>query len=317
MNLFIKRSERLFYLFVTIFFSFSACDIVNPPEDRVVIIVKDRKITTQDLKDDIKHLTAGMGISDQGIRHVINPLINKIVDHYILMEYGKEKGITISENELESEIKDIKKDYQEKDFEEMLLHQYVDYEEWRKGLRQQLLIKKILKEVSDRISPVTFHELKTYFDTHQDEFLRSEMVKFRQIVTLSREEAEKILKRLKDGEDMDELGRKTSIAPMLGTDGEEGWIARGDLEESMEKVIFSLPLGKISPVVKTPYGYHIIKVIEKGSGGFKSLPEAMKEIETKLFLQKKELLFSNWLKELRGIFSVQINQEVLKTMEFG
>ena len=304
-------------MFVAIFFSFSACDIVNPPEDRVVIIVKDRKITTKDLKEDIKYLTAGMGITDQGIKHIINPLVNKIVDHYLLMEYGREKGITISENELESEIKDIKKDYQEKDFEEMLLHKYVDYEGWKKGLRKQLFIKKILKEVSEGISPVPFHETKAYFDSHQDEFLSPEMVKFRQIVTLSREEAEKILKRLTDEEDMDELGRKTSMVTVVNNGGGEGWVAREDLEESMGKVIFSLPIGKISPVVKTPYGYHIFKVVEKRPGGFKSLPEAMKEIEAKLFHQKKELFFSKWLKELRGKSPVKVNQEVLRTMEFG
>jgi parvulin-like peptidyl-prolyl isomerase len=299
------------------FFFLSACGIFDRSDEKVAITVGKRNVTPDELKRDIKFITFEMGIPDQTVKNVLQPLVDRMVDHYLILEYGKEKGITVSTNELESAVKDIKKDYPDKVFQEMLLHRYVDFEEWQEGLRQQLLIKNIIREASQNISPVTFHEVKTYFESHQNEFMRPRMVKFRQVVTRTKDEAEKILQRSKNGEDLDALARAYSVAPEAENGGVVGWVAQGELEESMEKVIFSLPVGRISPVVRTPYGYHIFEVLSKRSEGLKSLPEAMEGIESKLYHEKTELFYQRWLKELRVHYPVSVNNELLNTLEFG
>jgi parvulin-like peptidyl-prolyl isomerase len=299
------------------FFFLSACGIFDRSDEKVAITVGKRNVTPDELKRDIKFITFEMGIPDQSVKNVLQPLVDRMVDHYLILEYGKEKGITVSTNELESAVKDIKKDYPDKVFQEMLLHRYVDFEEWQEGLRQQLLIKNIIREASQNISPVTFHEVKTYFESHQNEFMRPRMVKFRQVVTRTKDEAEKILQRSKNGEDLDALARAYSVAPEAENGGVVGWVAQGELEESMEKVIFSLPVGRISPVVRTPYGYHIFEVLSKRSEGLKSLPEAMEGIESKLYHEKTELFYQRWLKELRVHYPVSVNNELLNTLEFG
>jgi len=295
----------------------AACGIVGQPEERVVISVGKRNITLEELKRDIKRITFEMGITDQEVEYAINPLVNKIVDHYLILEYGKEKQIVVSEHELGSAVKEIKKDYPEKVFHEVLLHGYLDFKEWKEKLEQQLLIKKIIKKISESIAPITAHEIKTYFDSHQDEFRRPAMVKFRQIVTRTRAEADRIRKRLAKGEDMSELAMKYSISPEGKNGGNVSWIARGELEESMGKGLFALSVGKIGPVVETPYGFHIFEALSKRPEGFQNLHEAMAEIETTLFLQKEELFYKKWLKELRSLFPVKVNQELLKTLELG
>ena len=310
--------KRVFLLALAISFGSSACNILDRSEEQVVIVVGDRDITTDELKRDIKYITSGMGVTDQGVKYVIEPLVSKLVDHYLILEYGSQKGITISEIELESEIRDIMKDYPDEGvFRHMLLQRYLDYEKWKEGLRQQLLVKKITKKVSESITPVTFDEINTYYDTHRNEFTRPEMAKFSQIVTRTKDEAEDIRKRLKKGENLDDLAKKYSITPEAENGGEVGWISKGELHESMEKAIFTLPIGKISPVTKTPYGYHIFEVQSKRPKGFKSLSEAMAEIESKLFLHKKETFHERWLIQLKGLFPVQVNRDLLATLEFG
>ncbi len=310
--------KRVFFLALAISFGLSACNILDRSEEKVVIIVGERDITTDELKRDIKYITSGMGVTDQGVKYVIDPLVSKLVDHYLILEYGRQRGITISEKELESEIQDIMKDYPDETvFREMLLKRYLDFEKWKEGLRQQLFVKKIMRKVSENITPVTFDEINTYYDTHRNEFTRPEMVKFSQIVTRTKDEAKDIRKRLKNGENLDDLARKYSITPEAENGGEVGWVSKGELHESMEKPIFTLPTGKISPVTKTPYGYHIFEVQSKRPKGFKSLSQAMDEIESKLFRQKQETFYERWLIELRGLFPVQVNKELLATLEFG
>ncbi|MGD8984011.1 MAG: peptidylprolyl isomerase [Desulfobacteraceae bacterium] len=310
--------KRFFFLVLAISFGSSACNILDRSKEKVVITVGDKDITTEELKRDIKYITSEMGVTDEGVKYVIDPLLSKVVDHYLVLEYGRQRGITISEKELELEIRDIMKDYpDEAVFRQMLLKRYLDFERWKEGLGQQLLVKKIMRKVSENITPVTFDEINTYYDIHRNEFARPQMVKFRQIVTRTKNEAEDIRKRLKKGENLDDLARQYSITPEAEKGGEVGWISKGELQESMEKAIFSLPVGKISRVTKTPYGYHIFQVQSKRPRGFKSLSEAMDEIESKLFRHKQETFHKRWLIQLRGIFPVQVNKDLLAKLEFG
>jgi parvulin-like peptidyl-prolyl isomerase len=136
-------------------------------------------------------------------------------------------------------------------------------------------------------------------------------------VTKSEDEATQVLRRLRDGEDMGELAMRYSISPEGKRAGEVGWIAKGVLDESMEKVLFSLPIGKTGPVVESPYGYHIFEVMARRPEGYKSLPDAMAEIEARLLEEKKEAFYGQWLKELRRRFTVKVDRELLETLELG
>jgi parvulin-like peptidyl-prolyl isomerase len=310
--------KRIFFLVLALSFGSSACNILDSSEEKVAIIVGERQITTDELKRDIRYMTSDMGVTDEGVRYVIDPLLSKLVDHYLVLEYGRQRGITLSQEELESEVQDIIKDYpDEAVFRQMLLKRYLDFDKWKEGLRQQLLIKKIMRRVSENITPVTFEEINTYYETHRSEFKRPRMVKFRQIVTRTRGEAEDIRKRLKKGEDLGDLAKQYSITPEAEMGGEVGWVSEGDLHESMEKSIFALPIGGISRITKTPYGYHIFEVQSKRAEGFKSLSEAMEQIESTLLLRKQEAFHERWLIQLRGLFPVQVNKDLLATLELG
>jgi peptidyl-prolyl cis-trans isomerase C len=310
--------KRVFLIVLAVSFGVSACNILDTSEEKVVIIVGERDITTDELTRDIKYLTSEMGVTDEGLRYVIDPLLNKLVDHYLVLEYGRQNGITVSKEELESEIQGIMKDYpDEAVFRQMLLKRYLDFEKWKEGLKEQLLVKKIMRKVSESITPVTFEEINTYYETHRNEFKRPQMVKFRQIVTKSKGEAEDIRKRLEKGENMDDLARQHSIAPEAEMGGQVGWVSKGDLNESMEKRIFALPVGRISQITKTPYGYHIFEVQSKRPEGYRSLSEAMKEIESTLFLRKQETFHERWLIQLRGLFPVRVDKDLLATLELG
>ena len=310
--------KQSFCLAVAICLILSACDILDRSEERAMVIVGERIVNEAELKRDIIEMTSGMGLTDQSVKEILDSLIGRLVDYYLVLEYGRQNSITISEQELESAVKDTKKDYpEEKVFQEMLLHRYLNYDEWKEGLRRQLLVRKIIEKVYEGISPITPDEIKAYFDSHEIEFAQPPMVKFSQIVTHSEDEAKALRERLLKGEHLDELARQYSTAPEAEDGGEVGWISQDALDESIDRVIFSLPVGEISPVVKTPYGYHIFQVDAKRPEGPKSLQEARDEIETMLILQKQEVLYNNWIVRLRELFPVKINHELLKTLEFG
>jgi peptidyl-prolyl cis-trans isomerase D len=114
-----------------------------------------------------------------------------------------------------------------------------------------------------------------------------------------RKKAEDLLRRAKKGENFEDLARKNSEDP--GTKdkgGDLGWIVQGQTVAEFEKAAFSLPKGSISDLVKTQYGFHIIKVLDKETAHTKSLDEVRDSIRAPLMLSKADKLASDTADQL-------------------
>jgi len=295
---------------IAFIFLFSACRIFNHSEENVVISVGSRNITKGELKENIEKITVEMGIRGQEIGNGITYIIDKIVEKNLIMEYGKETGIKVSDDELSASMNELKKDYPDEIFKEMLLKNSIDYNTWEKDFYQKLLIDKITTKAIGDIDPITFDETKAYYNSYRDDFRHPAMVRLRQIAVPSSDEAERILARLAGGEDMGMLAEKNSITPDAEDGGSMGWVAKGQLEEVIEDAVFSLPVGKRSGILKSSYGYHIFEVMESLGEGYYSLPEVMEEIEGKLILQKRELSYRKWISDLKNRYQINIQEDI-------
>jgi len=305
----------LIFIFNAAVFFFLGCGLGEREKSRVVMVVGAREITTEALKKDMEFLSAGMNGLERHQDQYRNQLAEQLIGHYLILEYGKEKGIALPEGALQSALDDITREYGEEAFKEALLREYVDFDQWKDQLGEQLLEFKILETVSKDVAPPTYREIEQYFKNNPAEFRCPKMVRFRQIVTRTRGEAESLLKRIKNGENMSELARQYSIAPEAESGGEVGWIARAHLEEGMGRGLFSMPQGKLSPIVETPYGYHIFRVLAIRPGIVKELPDVIEQIETKLLRQKREIFLEKWIENLGTHFEVKINQDLLNNVE--
>ena len=90
-----------------------------------------------------------------------------------------------------------------------------------------------------------------------------------------------------------------------------GYVARGDLPEEMEKAIFSLKEGEVSPVVSSSYGYHLFKVIQKGPDDDEGTQHWLDEARGEIKRQKLEAAYRTWLDELRSKYKITVNDEMM------
>ena len=144
---------------------------------------------------------------------------------------------------------------------------------------------------------VTPDDLRAYYDQHRDQYRVPEQVKVSHILIKTplpgpdgkvdekgaaeaQRRAEDLLKQLRNGAKMEDLAKKYSEDPGSAKQGGSlGWIGRGQTVPEFEKVAFSLPKGQISDMVKSSYGFHIIRVDDKQEAHVKTLDEVKSEIE--------------------------------------
>jgi peptidyl-prolyl cis-trans isomerase D len=121
----------------------------------------------------------------------------------------------------------------------------------------------------------------------------------------TRKKAEDVLKQVKKGGKFDELAKKYSADPgSRDKGGDLGWIIEGQTVPEFQKVAFSLGVGQVSDVVKTQYGFHIIKVLEKESAHTKPLEEVKDSIRAPLLNNEVDKQAS----EIAGKLSAAIRQ---------
>jgi parvulin-like peptidyl-prolyl isomerase len=91
-------------------------------------------------------------------------------------------------------------------------------------------------------------------------WLGMKQVRASHILVKKESEAKKILESLKNGASFSKLAEEHSECPSGKKGGDLGWFGRGKMVPEFEKAAFSLKKGEISDLVKTKFGYHIIKV---------------------------------------------------------
>ena len=152
---------------------------------------------------------------------------------------------------------------------------------------------------------VTDQDLQAYYDQHRDEYRLAEQVKVRHILFKTpllapgakedeqavagvRAKAEGVLKELKAGGDFAKLAEKYSEDPASNKSGGElGWLGRGRAGvPEFDKVAFSLAKGQTSDLIKSIYGFQIIKVEDKQEAHVKLLAEVKPQIEEQVKEQK-------------------------------
>jgi len=169
------------------------------------------------------------------------------------------------------------------------------------SLKKQLLLSLFLKDTIEQKIKIKDQELETYYQENPDQFRAKELRRIRHIVVQNKASAETILKKIKKGADFASLAQTYSQdTGSAANGGEIGWVSKGQLVPSLENAVYNLSAPtKISPMVQTSFGYHIIQLIDIEKVPALTYAQAKDKIYQLLFLQKKEKLLKQSLDKLK------------------
>lgn len=163
--------------------------------------------------------------------------------------------------------------------------------------------------------PATDVEVETYYKEHGAEFEKPRRVRAAHILVrvppVGGSEAEDkakakvadAIKRARAGEDFAKLAKEISEDPAsAGSGGDLGYIVRGETVPPFEGAVFALKKGEVSPApVRTPFGYHAVKVSDIQEGGRRPLKEAAAEIKEKIQSEQSERAALAKAEEVKGV----------------
>jgi peptidyl-prolyl cis-trans isomerase C len=184
-------------------------------------------------------------------------------------------------------------------------------------IKDQLLMESLLKKKLAKDAGLTDEELKKYYDAHKEEFKKDGEINTRHILVKTEEEAKQILQKVQKGEDFAELARRYSLDPSAkASGGEIGFHPKGTLVPEYDAAAFKLKkVGQISPIVKTQFGYHIIKLEGAKPPSYVPFEEVKDFIKQKLGQEKQKELFEKYVSELKKSAKIVVDEQLLKVEE--
>jgi len=253
--------------------------------DAIAAMVNDEAVLASDVEEQLYLYVqrANARPSDDQIDTLRRQVLDQLIDEKILLTEAKRQGITVSDAEVERQIDGAISEAKERLGGEEAYHEQLRKEntseaqlrdKYRTELQRQFMVRRLVEKTFPR-KPVPQAEAEAYFASHRDKFpkmpseVRLSVIQIApqpDSVALAAGRAKTVAarKRIVGGEKFAKVASEVSDDPASkDAGGDLGFFGRGRMEKSFEEVAFSAPLHQLSQPVRSPYGWHIIEVLER------------------------------------------------------
>lgn len=203
-------------------------------------------------------------------------LLEELIREKLIFKEAEKNKISVSDEEVNKLIKEITDNEEgKKQYEKHLKENNIEEKEFKDRIKKDMIMRKYLEDYTEK-TKVTDEEATKFFEENKETF---EMVGASHILLEKEEEAKKVLEEIEKGEDFKALAKEKSTDEGSAKEGGKlGHFTREKMLPEFSEVAFSLEVGEVSEVVKSEFGYHIIKVEDKLDKYDKLTDEAKEEV---------------------------------------
>jgi parvulin-like peptidyl-prolyl isomerase len=242
--------------------------------------------------------------------------VTSLVNSKLLYQKALAAGIKPTDAEIQAEFQKVAQNYKsDAEMNEALAQQMLDREGLQKNIAQDLTIAKFIETTISKSIVVTPEEVSKYYAANPTMFSHPEMVRSSNILirsgatqdldNMAKQRAEALLARAKKGEDFAKLAKDNSMDSSASNGGDLGFASKGDMVPEYSDAIFAMAVGEIR-LVKTQFGYHVIKVTEKKKEGLYTLEEAKAELTNGLKREKAQAELTKLVNQLRDQAKIEV-----------
>lgn len=239
---------------------------------------------------------------------------SQLTDRVLLVTAARAAGIAATRDEVEAQIENVKQMLPpELTFDGYLTGMGVAAATFFQHAEDQVLIDKLSAKRTAEIAEPTAEEVEVYYRQNPQYFARKERARVSHVLVSTldaitdeqraarRAEAEVVRRRLlaEGPEAFARIAREVSNCPSKEQGGDLGVVEKGTMVAAFDDAAFSQELGTVGRVVRTPKGYHVLKVTERLPAEQVSLDDARADIEAMLLFRAREQVMEGYLQTLR------------------
>jgi len=275
--------------------------------DRIIAVVDQVVITENELIDRIKTVRSQLEKQDAKVppaEVLQKQILERLINDRLLLQYAAQTGVRVDDTQLDKTVERIAEQNKLSvpDFRAALEQEGISYRKFREDIRNEIIIARLReREVENRVN-VTEAEIDNYLTTQssqgeiQDEFeishilIRTQEDGSPEELQKLREKAEEAVKRLTEGVDFAEVSASMSDAPNALEGGKLGWKTSAQIPELFNEALKPLQPGSLTPILRSPNGFHILKMTDRRGG---SSPLVVEQTKLRHILVKLSEIMSD------------------------
>jgi peptidyl-prolyl cis-trans isomerase C len=256
---------------------------------------------------------------DPRAKEVLRQILDNLIDRELLLQQAKSVKMTVTPQQVDAQMQQLAQRFPSPEaFEQALTAQNVTMDALKKDVEGQLLRQQLVKkEILDKVN-VSARDVQNFYNKNKDKYVEEEQVRARHILVRVPQEvtpaddaklkgkADDALKRAKKGEDFAALAKELSDDGSKEKGGDLGFFPRGRTVAPFEEAAFALQPGQVSDVVRTQFGYHIIKVEEHKTGRALPFDEAKEQVKEDLTREQTYERYQQYVAGLRSKAKVEV-----------
>jgi parvulin-like peptidyl-prolyl isomerase len=240
-------------------------------------------------------------------------LLDNLVDQKLVEQAAKDQGVTVTDAEVDKQIAELKKTYASSAaFDDALKKFGTSADKLKAQIRQQLMLQKVTEKLAadQKVTPA---DIKAYYLKNKGQFRENGGKRVAHILVKDQKTAQQLLAQVQGGADFAALAKKYSIDPgSKAKGGDLGFPSTPYVKEFQAAVDQLTKPGQISAIIKTTYGFHIIKLIETRAPRQRTLEQVSDQIAQILKSQRQADAYQKFVQELRKKAKIEVNEALLK-----
>ncbi|MFY9187794.1 MAG: peptidylprolyl isomerase [bacterium] len=247
-------------------------------------------------------------------------IVDQLLDEKIVVVEAYKQGIRVKDEEVEAALAEVKKSLEtqfgdEKKTNSALKKFNLTMDDLKEIVENNLKTQQLYTKVTAEVK-VADEEVQKCYQDHLNEFQLPEEVKASHILVKEEKLAQELRERLEKGEDFAALAKEYSTDQGSRENGGQlGYFPAGKMVPEFDQAAFSTPVGQLSPVTKSQFGYHIIKVEDKKPARTQTLEEVKSFLAMQLESQKRDQEFWTFFEEIKTKYKPENKLAPDKTSE--
>ena len=278
--------------------------------NRVVAVINNEAITSIQLDKALATAAPGETPAIDERRQVLD----RLIEESLMRQRAEEIGLTVSDDEVEAAVQDVLRQNRltKEQLDAALTQQGITPDDYRQGLRRQILRFKLVGREVQGLIEVSSREIQDYYAANLATYSEAASIELQHIsfpltgqdAKVQEERGQAALAALRAGTD---FATVLATAVQAGADGGEmGTLELADLTPAFAAAVKDLPVGASSELIASEQALHLLVVTGRTPGRVRPLDEVREEIRGKLAEQKRSTAAKDWLDGLKKKAHIEV-----------